>query len=143
MIKTFLSIEAELKRLWPNITVMGSDRNYWCPKQEEVKSLLWDTYIERYKYTVEIFDCDDFALLIHAFVAQERYRKMQDEKFSKEEWLPWAFGEAWGNKFDGQAYNHAVNICLTRDKGVIFVDPQNDQIWNGDPDSNSVYFIRM
>ncbi|UCB50937.1 MAG: hypothetical protein JSW56_08820, partial [Deltaproteobacteria bacterium] len=70
----------------------------------------------------EIMDCDDHALILHAFVIQKRYRQVEKGKLKKPQWYPWAFGQAWGYKFRGTKRSHAVNICITRDEKVLLID---------------------
>ena len=133
-----------LKALYPvSLRIDIADREYWWPAYDKVKSLLWDTYIDRYRYTLEMFDCDDFALVLHAFVVQERYRQIEKRKLSKDEWLPWAFGQVWGTKFQNEVKDHAVNICVTSDKGVTLIEPQNDAIWSFNPANDILYAVRM
>lgn len=100
-----------------------------------MKWLLAESEFEKYKYHKNTFDCDDFSLILHAFVRQEQYRR--------KDWKnPWAFGEAWGNKFKGELQEHAVNIALTK-KEILLIEPQTDEIWTANPDNDNIYFVRM
>ena len=140
---TSQDLSRQLKSIWPSMQVILADREYWLPAENKVKKLVWDSYIDQYKYEIESFDCDDYALVLHAFVVQERYRLAKAKKISKDEWLPWAFGEAWGTRFDGVDTDHAINICVTSDKGVILIEPQTDSMWPADRDRDHAYMCLL
>jgi len=133
----------QLKSIWPSMQVILADREYWLPAESKVHDLVWGSYIEQYRYTVELFDCDDYALTLHAFVVQERYKQMEERKLPKEEWFPWAFGEVRGRRFNGVEANHAINICVTSDKGVLLIEPQNDKSWTADRDRDHAYMCLL
>jgi len=105
--------------------------------------LLWDTYLEKYRWIADVFDCDDRGIVLHAFVIQQRYYQIQERKISKEEWFPWALGEVWASMFRGKVSGHAINICLTRDAGLLLIEPQTDQMWSADREKDRPYFIRI
>lgn len=134
--------------VWPNLVdalpkpsnLAIPDVEYWLPKKSDIEWVLSDTWIDKYQWTAEGMDCDDIALLFHAFVVQERYRAIHDGKTG---WLPWALGQCWGYKFQGEDGGHAINIAITRDAGVILIEPQNDKTWNADPVMDLVDFIRL
>jgi hypothetical protein len=64
-------------------------------------------------------------------------------KLKKPQWYPWAFGQAWGHKFQGNKVSHAVNIVITRDEKVLLIDTKRDRIWEADPDNDQITFVRM
>lgn len=117
-----------LKKLCPSYMTKIADREYKYPTEEEVTKLLRETYFEHYKWTKEVFDCDDFTVILNAFVKQNRYKELAK--------LPWAFGEAWtkGGK-------HAVNIAVTPDK-ILLIEPQNDKIWEASIE-DKIVFIKI
>jgi hypothetical protein len=88
-------------------------------------------------------DCDDFAQILHSFIVQERYREMMHRGSNKKEWLPWAFGQCWGQKFQGKDGGHAINLCVTRDSGIMLIEPQNDALWEAKKGEDFVFFIRI
>lgn len=90
-----------------------------------------------------MFDCDDFALLFHSYVVRERYQMLQESKLIKKERLPWSIGQSWLTKVGGKKWNHAINVALTRDNDVIFIETQNDEIWKADPNNDHPVFIIM
>jgi hypothetical protein len=95
-----------------------ADGNYYLPTLEEIKTLIKKSFIEKYKYKIETFDCDDFALILHAWIRQKQYRDKWEN--------PWAFGEVWG-KFKKNEF-HAMNFVITRDKGFLLIEPQTDEV---------------
>jgi len=103
-----------------------ADWTYITPSRNKVWSMVKDNYIDEYKYISSVFDCDDFALVLHAWMRQEQYRR---------KWkYPWAFGEAWTKK-------HALNITLT-DEGLMLIEPQNDEMRKIN-EKDHYTFIRM
>ena len=143
-------IVKEINRVWPSL-IRGSQDNaghiwipdaiYWCPREQEVEKLLSDTFMEQYKWTKEIFDCDTFSLVLNAFVAQERYVQMENRKLSEDEWFEWSFFQCWGTKFQGESMHHAINGCLTSNRGIVLIEPQNDQMWRANNEKDHVYYI--
>jgi len=141
-------IAKRFREIWPNLvysvvgatSILLADDNYILPKKDDIKKILKESLIDMYKYTVHSFDCDDYSLLAHAFIVQERY-KIKKNKLEKKQ--PWAFGQAWGSKFNGKEVSHAVNICYTQDEGIIFIEPQTDKIWRANSEQDKVIFIRM
>jgi len=134
---------SELQRYWPDRKPYLGDSNYWLPSLREVEDLLLKSWVDQYKWMNEIFDCDDFALIVHAWVVQERYKRRQEEGEKEELKYPWAFGEAWGSKLKGEYTSHAINVVITRDKGIYLAEPQDDHIWAANPDNDILYYIRM
>lgn len=138
-----IEIKSILNNLWPGIRIMCADRDYWLPSEKDLKDIIWKSYIDEYQYAIERFDCDDFALVLHAFIVQERYIRADEHKLPKEEWFPWAFGEVWGSKFQGENTAHAINICITDEEEIFLIEPQNDKIWLANSSDDNVYFCRM
>ncbi len=141
----------KLQNIWPDLeygykgptSISLADGEYWMPTKSKVKKLLWEGFIDTYKYKAETFDCDEFSLLLHAFVVQERYVQIEKREVPKEEWLPWAFGQVTGIKFQGKKTHHAINIVITSDNGVMLIEPQNDKIWKATYPNDLIYRVRM
>jgi hypothetical protein len=139
---TNMDVRFKINEVWPHLSladprILSVDKIYWTPKRKSVESLLYDSFIENYGYLKEIFDCDDFALILHAFVVQERYRWVDsDKKPEGGEWLPWVFGEIGIN-------NHMLNFCLTEDDGFIIIEPQSDEIREADTKRDIPKFIKF
>ena len=145
-------IESKMKAIWPNLTrgnqyTLGNlwihDALYWLPTQAKVEQLLLDSFMEQYRWTAQVFDCDTFTKVMCAFVAQERYRQMEEKKLSANELFEWAFFECGGTKYQGKRTHHALNGCITSDQGIILIEPQDDQIWKADHEKDYIYFAKF
>ena len=144
MIITASDLIKQLTDMWPNLRsfIFNSDDTYWMPTFRDLEWLMVDTYFNEYGYVGELFDCDDFALCLHAFVVQERYKQMMEKKLSKEERLPWSFGQAWMRKYRGIVGGHAINICITRDKRIIFIEPQSEMLlWEASSEKDNCFHV--
>ena len=85
-------IKKRLFRLFPELTVPWlRDEAYELPSLEQVKEFLKRSKVNEYHFVDEIFDCDDFALQLHAEVKREFH---------------WALGEAFGDRFRGEEKLH-------------------------------------
>ena len=139
----------KIRKMFPNLidgfpnpsNIAMPDDNYWLMTKAEVETILRDTWIEKYKYVIDGFDCEDYSLIFHAFVIQERYKKMK--KAGQTGWLPFAIGQCWGTKFEGKVRSHAINLAITSDAGIIFIEPQKDRVFIANPGDNDIYFLRM
>ena len=151
MITTRKNLIKQIHEIWPDLVdgypgpsnIAIPDNTYWLPTKRDLEWRVVDTFMDQYRYKAESFDCDDFALVLHAFVVQERYVQIERRELSKDEWFPWAFGQVWGTRFRGQPMGHAINVCLTSDDGIILLEPQNDQIWEANTDRDHVHFVRI
>lgn len=135
-----------ITNIWGHLKQGGialPDEKYWIPSTGDIQKFLNESHYERLKWTKEMFDCDDFALLFHSFIVRKRYQMLQESKLSKKERLPWSIGQSWLTKVNGKNWNHAINIALTRDNDVIFIEPQSDEIWKADANKDHPVFIRM
>lgn len=121
---------SELRKMiwdtWPGCSVHIPDKEYELPTRHRIWDELISSYFEDYKYQAETLDCDDYALLLHAWIRQQQY---------KEQWeKPLAFGEAWSR-------THALNIVVLDDKSVWLVEPQTDALIA--PDEHDIIFVRL
>lgn len=119
-------VRSRLQEAFPEAAIFVADREYHYPTKRDIEWLLSDSSFEVYKYLKSVFDCDDYCLMLHAFVRQEQYK----EKWEK----PWAFGEIWSR-------THAYNVVVSEDE-ILCIEPQTDAIWTvrADPD---IWFVRM
>lgn len=90
-----------------------SDMNYWTTNIEEIKRFLSLDDSDKYNYTVEKFDCDDFS-----------YRLMG--QFSVPGWSELPFGIIWVGIKDG---GHALNCFVDINREVWLIEPQNDKVF--------------
>lgn len=126
----------ELQKIWPVCQYFITDGEFKLVSSDRVKQELLETYIEQYKYRAEDFDCDDYALILHAWVRQGQYK--EKAKYA------WAFGEMHGylHQPDGSIIGHALNVVITSDKGVQVVEPQTDELRDPGPEFTP-WFVRM
>lgn len=140
----------KLHKLWPDLiadydggNLWIADSDYWLITEDELKWVVKESPINEYRFVNEGFDCDDFALLFHSHVVEMRYEEILMNNRDAKKWYPWALGQVWGTKFQGKKTTHAINICLTKDEGIMLIEPQTDEIWKADPEQDEVFFIRM
>ena len=119
-----LELFGMLQGFWPKLSVCSvymADEIYVLPARANVEGILQDSKIDEYIYQHEIFECNNYALLLHAYVIHKRYKDFQEGKLLKEQSYSQAFGQIWINM-------HALNIAITHDEGILLVEPQTDKI---------------
>jgi len=134
----------ELQAVWPWFLIEDmiiSDEYYWTPTKSEVSTFLQSKYLDEYQYTAEMMDCEDFSLIIRAFIVQERYKDMMDHGWTEEERLPWAFGQAGLTKYQGITSNHTQNLCITSDSGVFLIESQTNEFFFAIDSNDTPYYI--
>jgi hypothetical protein len=135
----------EFKKLWPDLRwydIRLADENYWLPKQKDLEKALAESKVDRMKFINSINDCDDFALQLHADIKRVRSFMAEYQQIPQEEWVSWAFGEVFGDKFRGMSMKHAANICATQE-GMFLIEPREDRIWLANSNNDNIYFIKM
>lgn len=134
-----------LKDGLPNPTnIAMPDREYYLPHFAEVKNLLRaDIWTDRRIYLPEVHDCDDFAHELYCASRRLVYGEVLADLYELKDARPWALGIVWGTKFRGRKCGHAINLVLTHDKGFQFIEPQNDEMWQGKPENNQFHFLLM
>jgi len=144
MKRSYTEIEDEINDLWrASAYVASSDDYYWTPTRKEVETLIADAFISDYIYIKELMDCDDFALILHAFVVQTRNQIVREGKIPLEEQYAWPFGEIWLTHFQGVATPHGMNFVVTSDEGLLLVEPQTDQIFVPSSVSDRPFLIKF
>ena len=121
-----MTIHEILHKQYPSALLKIADHDYEKPSRSRLWDELVGSYMEDYKYLINLCDCDDFALFLHAWIRQMQYK----EKWPK----PLAFGEAW-------SVNHALNISVLDTDEVVLIEPQNDYIRAAT--DYDIVFIRM
>lgn len=138
-----------LTTFWPKLDphrVYLADRNYVLPPKEDVLRILKESQIDKFVHTAGtigadsgLFDCDDFSLLLQAFIIRKRYEDFQKGKIPKNQLFPLAFGQIWYQEIMG---SHAINICVTRDEGIVLIEPQTDKVWQAEQNI-TIDFLRF
>ena len=112
IILTGIELRTILIKHYPGAYIVPIDRRYFLPSDDFARKQVVGSTIKDYNYRPEIFDCDDFAIMLAGKVKERQY---------KENWQhPMAFGFAVGALSTGQA--HASNLAVTSDKNVIWID---------------------
>lgn len=93
--------------------------------------------VKDFKFIPDVWDCDNYALQLHARVRQLQYDLIK--AFPKpERRYPWSFCEGVG--LHNTQGIHAVNLALTSDAGIQYIEPQTNEIksvFNG-----RIFFIK-
>ncbi|GAH59944.1 unnamed protein product [marine sediment metagenome] len=103
MLGRHLELQPDKAILW--------DRRYYCVKHSDWGRIFSDVLLNMPKYTKDKFDCENFALLVSARVA-EKYKLN-------------ACGIAIGDSPWGY---HGFNIFLS-DVGLFYLEPQNGDVF--------------
>ncbi len=141
MIKTSKQIKNTLKNIWPIRDVWLVDPNYFLLSIDVVEKMIEGLSNKKMDYISNVWDCDNFSLLLNAEVKNWQYTCLKCSPIDKQAYT-WAFGECLCSKVDGKIINHAINIAICKE-GVFLIEPQNDKIWLADKDKDKLYFIKM
>lgn len=142
----YTELRDEVLKVWlwfPQRDILLADERYWAPTRAEVEDLVVNTFIDEYQYTIEMMDCEDFSLILHAFIIQYRYYFMTSHGLSENQRLPWPFGQVWLTKAQGVVKNHAQNICFTRDEGMLLIEPQSSEFYVANNETDHPFHIRI
>ena len=97
-----------LRKRFPEGELYLSDSMYLLSNKADISKFLQQDATNKYKYQSEKYDCDDFAVRLWG-------------QFTIPLWSHLAFGMVWTNL-------HALNILVTEDLEVLFVEPQSDTL---------------
>lgn len=133
-------VRDDLKGTLEHITrIYTPDREYVTLSNEKMQQILKETAPNRPEasdYIKEVFDCDDFALIMHAEVV----KWARDNDYKK----PLAFGQVWGSiQVQGEWVNHAINWFITPTKQIMFLEPQLDKVFAPEHNIQEAYFLRI
>jgi len=95
-----------------------SDQKYYLPSIEDSKKLIEESKVSEYQWYDEVFDCDDFAIMLKAHFCKDAYRH-QKRRHSH------CLGIAWGMI----PRSHALNWMINDDYKLRFVDPMYGEIF--------------
>jgi len=114
-----IKINNILREKWPGLKyIWNFDRKLMLLPIIEMKQIFDDLHeMPRFRY--EVFDCDDFALVAHAFV-KLTIGKKKEYKYNV------AFGEALIQS-PGEG-THVLNLFIADDETIWFFDAQLTQI---------------
>lgn len=124
-----------VREIWPALSFAWvPDQTFVMPVIEEVIQLIQTSGVRELKHCGESWDCDDFALQLHAWVNMNH--PLNEDK------LPWAFGEVTGSRFANIHEPHTLNICLSA-AGVYLIEPQTYGYWVVNPKDDRVWAVKL
>lgn len=136
-------IRERLKDLWPDLRIIIlADSTYLPVNREKLEKIIKTSGVGEIDNIPLLGDCDDRALILHAYVNRTRACAAAFNWLPEHERFPWTFGEVFLAKFQGFPTNHVVNIAIC-DEDILLVEPQGYKITVADPNNDSPYFVRM
>jgi len=123
MILTSEHIRGILKQTWPDLNqIWLMDAQYEVIPMEWLEKAMKDCSISGLVFRKDLWDCDNYALQLHAKVQLYQYEMAIEGKLTSDH--SWAFGECTG--FNRDVFGdgiHGKNLAIT-DKGIVLVEPQ-------------------
>jgi|GEM_PF-6931717 hypothetical protein len=111
-----------------NGTVFIGDAEYYCPPLDEAAKIVRDAGLHKEPYALEIFDCDDYAMVLKGHFARKARSNGENKPFA------FACGIVWL----GQPFPHALNWVLSWSSGkreactIYLVEPQTGAFYDID-----------
>lgn len=93
---------------FPQTQILMSDQEKYLCHYDDIALFLAQDETNKAKFTYETYDCDDFAFRLKG-------------QFSIPGWSGLALGICW-------TQTHALNLFVSEDKKIYFLEPQNDTI---------------
>lgn len=134
-------VRKRLKSKFPKLKnryIQLHDPIYELPEYVIIKLLLKRWAIEKLgklDYKEYKGDCDKFALICHAFFAEERM-------ISEDGDYGFAFGQAKMRKVQDRPAIHAINVFLT-ETDIYLIEPQIPEIWIANSKEDEAFLITM
>jgi hypothetical protein len=97
-----------LRARFPNAQLWLSDNSYTLCHYDDIAYFVAVSQIDKMQYKPEEMDCDDFARALWG-------------EFAAPLWSALAIGLVWTDV-------HALNICITEDWRLLFLEPQTDEM---------------
>ena len=134
--------EVQLRAIWPNIKVSSPDRSLivlpFAELEKDIKSFPYWLY----KWISELFDCDDYALCLHAHMRICRLKKYLSGGVPAGQVFPAAFEQIWGSEMMSVKSPHAVCVMIAQE-GVFVIEPQTGKIEKVDPGRDKAWEVRF
>lgn len=132
-IVTFEQIKNIIKNQHPGVrNIWCFDSQYTAPNMEEFKEIIEEIKPITIKFKQELFDCDDYALVMAAFV-----KLKAAVKFHK----GIAFGEITVRNTMLAGEVHSLNVLITEDKKMHYYEPQGKTFVDGQ--NYKPFFVRI
>jgi len=109
-----------------------ADATYYCSPRSDIDRLVRSSSIDRLRWISEKHDCDDFALSL-------KYDFVRDAYLDGARRYPHSLGILWGSSL--KEGHHAINVVVTNEKKVLFIEPQNDSIFSPRKEDDKIYYI--
>jgi len=106
----------------PDADIFLADSRFKLADIPSLSQFLAWNQIDKKQYKKTIYDCDDFAETLKGDV------RHWDSHL--------AFGTAWIHQKDG---NHALNITVTKNRKLVFVEPQTDKM--SEVSGRQIYYV--
>lgn len=119
-------------KLASDFSLQISDEKYFCPSIDNVKLLIEKNTVDRLQYTDELFDCDDYAMLLKAHFIKSAYK-------NKKRRYPYSVGIIMGDLLGD--IPHAINFVITEKLKLLFIEPQNDTITSPTKSDAEIFFV--
>ena len=135
-------IRSPLKKTWPDLRQIWLTDPHYDPNLNYniIQEIVEACSLKNFDFTNNIWDCDNYALQLHAKVQKYQYDLIKAGKINSK--YSWAFGECIGfndNIFSGKSV-HAQNIAIA--DRVYLIEPQDGTIKI--PDKNyTPFFVRF
>lgn len=129
------AIEKLLAKEWPKAKFRGFNYGdpYFMPLVDrEAVAIFADSGLAKYKWTQNVFDCDDFSYVYKATGSKAAYSAALE--------CGYALGIVFGRSMSGAA-PHAANVFIDAMANVKVIEPQNGQIVAGKDWSYTPYFV--
>lgn len=129
-----------LQELWSNLFMIWlTDPSNEVMTMKLLHEVVRDCSVAHMDFIGTVWDCDNFALQLHARVQKTQYDMVKAGSAGQ---TPWAFGECMGTKFRGKMEDHAINIAIT-DEGICLIEPQTNEIWKASRKNDSPFFVKF
>lgn len=110
----------------------SADDKYYLPPMDDVREIVGESHLEMQEWREEVFDCDDFSIVLKANFAQAAYKDGKRRP-------PFALGIAWG-MVEGEGA-HAFNWVLDEYERLWFIEPQTDEIYKPKKTDHGIWFM--
>ncbi|NIF25096.1 hypothetical protein F3J44_01740 [Pantoea sp. Tr-811] len=124
-------VAALIKETWPAIDLgyrqFAVDRYYEAISDQHARAIWYNSGLASYRFTPEVFDCDDFSLAYKSQASKDAYERRA--------LYPYAVGIVFGSNDRGA---HSANLFIDQQGRLRLIEPQNRNIhraseWNYRP----------
>lgn len=126
MIVTRQELELECRNLSLYAHWKIGDREYYRPTYHHVEEFLQAEWTDKLTYLKEIFDCEDFEVVVLASCRVYVANLVYFGEIDKKDMRAWTMAGIWG--FHRRLGHHGWNIVWTSDRGWRQFEPQTDEI---------------